>query len=141
MEQQKFKEKMASFPKSKIWDTATQRSVDAVRAFLHRHPQPTISYIQNESVRERPLKGHFRLQSEIFPAPDEDDIRQVMFSAIDSLRKIEYERPALASVPVEWISNTAMGCKYDFTILHVHGGAFLYVRCQCLVPVRVADVV
>lgn len=131
MEQQKFKEKMASFPRSKIWDTATQRKMDAVRAFLHREPQPTISHIQNESVRARPIKSHFRLQSEILPAPAEDDVRQLMLRAVDSLGKgeIEYHRPALAPVPVEWISKTARSCGDDFIILHVHGGDFLYVGC------------
>ncbi|KAL9633075.1 MAG: hypothetical protein Q9164_004917 [Protoblastenia rupestris] len=136
---------MASFPKSKIWDKTTQRSIDAVRAFIHRHPQPTISHIQNESVHERPLKGPFHLLPDILPAPIEDDIRQALFRTINGLGEIEYERPALAPVPVEWISKKACGlgdrsapsadkrsdlarlamdCANDLIILHVHGGAF-----------------
>ncbi|KAL8717519.1 MAG: hypothetical protein Q9181_008311 [Wetmoreana brouardii] len=146
MERQKFEEKMASFPKSQIWDQATQRSIDAVRAYIHRLPQPTISQIQNESVRERPLKGPFHLVPAILPAPNEDDIRQLLFRTINGLGDVEYEQPALAPVPVEWIGRKFSGlggrtaqsedtcknlavlskdCTNDLVILHVHGGAYL----------------
>lgn len=144
---------MASFPKSDIWDKTTQRSIDAVRAHIHRHPQPTISHLQNVSVEERPFKGPFHLVSDTLPAPIEDDIRQALFRTINYLGQIEYEQPALAPIPVEWIGKKAcelgpgiapspdkrkllakltVDCVNDLTILHVHGGAFLYVHRQLL---------
>lgn len=82
-----FESKMDSFGKSKVWDTKTQKSIDAVRAFIHRHPQPTISHIQNQSLQERPLEGSFHLVSDEFPAPVEDDIRQALFRTINALEK------------------------------------------------------
>lgn len=147
MDRLKFKEKMARFPRSKVWDKVTQQNIDAVRAFVHRHPQPTISTIQNASVRERPLKGPFRLVQDTLTAPTEDDVRQLLFRTISDLGEVEYDPPDLASVPVEWIGrevgrirNTSAAspnkrcdlerltqdCTTDLTILHVHGGAYLY---------------
>ena len=134
---------MASFPRSKVWDQITQQNIDAVRAFIHRHPQPTISHIQNESLRERPLKGPFRLLPDTLPAPVEDDIKKALLGIINDLGDIEYEEPALAPVPVEWVSKSVRGhgpdkpsnmallaedCANDLVILYVHGGAFLYVQ-------------
>lgn len=153
MEKRKFERKMASFPKSDIWDKTTQRSIDAVRAHIHRHPQPTISHIQNVGVQERPLEGPFHLVPDTLPAPIEDDIRHALFRTINYLGETEYHQPAFAPVPVEWIGKTACGlgprtapstdkprhlakltmdCANDLTILHVHGGAFLYVHSQLL---------
>ena len=145
MEQRKFEKKLASFPRSKVWDQMTQKNIDAVRAFIHRHPQPTISHMQNESVQERPLKGPFHVLPDTLPAPVEDDIRKALFHTINDLGDIEYEEPALAPVPVEWVSKRACGherdkpsnpalpakdCANELLILHVHGGAFLYVQCR-----------
>ena len=148
MERRRFEEKMASFPKSEIWDERTRGAVNKVRAYIHRHPQPTISYIQNESVQDRPLKGPFHLVSDVLPAPIEEDVRQVLSDTIIDLRKIDFEMPDLAPVPVEWIGNSveveekqqlpaskrsrmerlALDSRSDLVIFHVHGGAFLYVK-------------
>lgn len=146
MERRLFEEKLARFPKSKIWDKSTQISVDAVRSFIHRHPQPTISHIQKKSLQERPLKAPFHLIPDILPAPKEDDVEQLLCRTIDALGNIEYERPDLVSVPVEWIGRKIHSCidrveqslhkrsglrrlvkdsENDLTILHVHGGGFL----------------
>ncbi len=146
MEQLRFKQKMARFPRSKVWDEATQRDIDTVRAYIHRHPQPTISDIQNESARERSLKGSFHLVRDVLAAPTEDDIRQVLFSTIDDLGEAVYEPPELAPVPVEWVGSEVgavvdtfaaspnksrdleyltKDCITNLTILHVHGGAYL----------------
>ena len=147
MERQKFETKMASFPRSKVWDKTTQGRIDAIRAFIHRHPQPTISHLQSQSIQERPLKGLFHLVPDTLPAPVEDDIREALFRTIDSLGKLQYEQPSLAPVPVEWVSKSRgydiqparsrtirsdisepnEACTTDLVILHVHGGAFLYV--------------
>lgn len=157
MEKKRFEKKMASFPKSDIWDQTTQQNIDAVRAHIHRHPQPTISHLQNVSIQERPMKGPFRLVPDLLPAPVEDDIRQALFGTIKRLGDMEYPRPALAPIPVEWIGKMACepgsrvapstdrrshlakltaDCANDLTILHVHGGAFLYVHRQPLLGHR-----
>ncbi|KAL8807287.1 MAG: hypothetical protein Q9182_000792 [Xanthomendoza sp. 2 TL-2023] len=112
MERRKFEDKMSSFPRSKIWDETTQRNVDRVRSYIHRHPQPTITQLQHESVQKRPLKGPAVAQPETLPPPTEDDVRQALFRTIE--------------VPVEWIrkAEQAMDRSDDLVILHVHGGAF-----------------
>lgn len=143
----KFKEKIARFPRSKVWDETTQQNIDAVRAFVHLHPQPTISAIQDASTRERPLKGPFRLVQDTLPAPTEDDVRQMLFRTIGDLEEVIYDAPDSASIPVEWIGSEVEGienipaaspnkhcdlerltkdCTVNLTILHVHGGAYLY---------------
>ena len=134
--------KLNRFPRSGIWDEKTQQIVDGLRAFMHREPQPTISHIQNESIKARPLKGSLMATRDILRAPPEDDVRQLLFEAIMELGDAEYEAPNLAHVPVEWIVKSsaaiAPGHQVGLTsslhekdsgiiILHVHGGAFLYV--------------
>lgn len=131
---------MHRFPRSKVWDKQTQQTVDRLRAFMHREPQPTISHIQNESVKGRPLKDPFLATRDVLQAPPEDDVRQLLFEVIAQLGEAEYEKPDVANVPVEWIvrSPTADGARQrdsttspsqendtGLTILHVHGGAFL----------------
>ena len=161
MDQERFKEKLARFPTSTVWDATTQRSIDDVRAFIHRHPQPTISHIQNASVQERSLDDSYHLIQDTLPAPTQDDVRQLLFRTVAELGNVEYEEPALAPVSVEWVGKKAsesedrkfsspekrsdlakqtMDSKRsglakltadslnDLTILHVHGGAFLYVN-------------
>ncbi len=132
--------KMRRFPRSTVWDKSTQQTVDRLRAFMHREPQPTISHIQRESVKPRPLKGHSQATRRILQAPPEDDVRQLLFEAIAKLGDAEYEPPNLAHVPVEWIIESAsatipesrvssspqsQGENSGLTVLHVHGGAFL----------------
>ena len=139
---------MVHFPRSNVWDEATQKHVDQLRAFLYREPQPTISQLQEQSLKVRPLKGPCHLIQDILPAPEEDDVRQLLFQIIRQLGQVEYETPDLAAVPVEWISkrksegsDTAVhppnkrdqleclvqDTTIDLIILHVHGGALLYV--------------
>ena len=132
--------KLARFPRSKIWDKRTQQTVDRLRAFIHREPPPTVSDIQNESAKARPLKGPFCVTRHVLQAPAEDDVRQLLFEAITDLGHAEYEAPKMAHVPVEWIFNNSSVVvpgqqagvtslmeeeDYGLTILHVHGGAFL----------------
>lgn len=103
------------------------------------------------------MKGPFRLVPDLLPAPIEDDIRQALFGTIKRLGEMEFPRPTLAPIPVEWIGKMACGsepriapstekrrhlakltsdCTTDLTILHVHGGAFLYGHRQLLLSHR-----
>ena len=143
-DQIKIEQLMSRFPRSKIWDESTQQTVDAVRAYIHRRPQPSLSQIQRESIRERPLSGPFHVLQDTLPAPVEDDVRQCLFRTIDELGEALYDSPALVPVPVEWVGKKTDGavdtceapnqpCTFDrlskdstdLTILYVHGGAFL----------------
>lgn len=149
MDQQIFEKKMTRFPRSTVWDATTQRSIDDVRAFIHRHPQPTISQIQNASVKERPLSkslsgDSYHLIQDTLPAPAQDDVRQMLFRTIAQLGNADYEETALTPVPVEWVGSRvskfedgkaslskrdelaklSMDSPNGLTILHVHGGAF-----------------
>lgn len=114
--------------------------VDGLRNFIHREPPPTVSHIQNESMKPRPLKGAFTSLREIMNPPPEDDVRQLLFEAITGLGDADYEPPHLAHVPVEWILNDRSSGfpknpgsftsqsrieGFNLTILHVHGGAYL----------------
>ena len=132
--------KLKCYPRSKVWDERTQQLVDAIRTFINRDPPPTISHIQNESVKARPLKGAFTSLRDVIQAPPEDDVRQLLFNAISELGDADYEPPLLAHVPVEWtlddsslvtpekpVSLTSQSRIEDsgLTILHVHGGAYL----------------
>ena len=144
----KLKRKLARFPRSPVWDKITQSIVDGVRAYIHREPQPTISYIQKASAREKSLESSFYSVQDTLSAPAEDDIRQVLFQAINELGPAEYEPPSLIAVPIEWIrkrrekedtptlptslqenvhDHVHNDVKSHLTIFHVHGGAYLCV--------------
>lgn len=117
---------LGQFPRSKIWDKDTQKAVDAMRLYLHRRPQPTITYIQENSRQGRPVKVVFPTVQDTILPPGEDDIRKLLFRCIKEMGDINYEQPKLAPVPVEWItSESSANGVHKPVIFHVHGGAFL----------------
>lgn len=138
--------KLQRFPRSKVWDPKTQKIVDGLRAYIHRDPQPTISKIQQDSIKGRPLSDAFHCFQDILPEPS-DEVKDLLLQTIDEVKRIEYQRPVLAPVTVEWVgkrapptaqsevigsdsqrwASLAKDAKTNLTILHVHGGAFLYV--------------
>ncbi|KAL8937992.1 MAG: hypothetical protein Q9216_004135 [Gyalolechia sp. 2 TL-2023] len=135
--------KLQRFPKSKLWNPETQKTVDGLRAYIHREPQPTISKIQQDSIKGRPLSDDFHCFQDVLPEPG-DDVQNLLLQTIDDVQKIEYQRPVLAPVTVEWVgkrgrqgaqsetvsrdilpwASLSEDTKTNLTILHVHGGAF-----------------
>ncbi|KAI4137609.1 MAG: hypothetical protein LQ341_005071 [Variospora aurantia] len=139
--------KLQRFPRSKIWDPKTQKIMDSLRAYIHREPQPTISKIQHDSLKAKRLSDTFNCFQDVLPISS-DDVKDLLVETIDGVKKIEYQRPFLAPVTVEWVGQKApstsradatcptseqwaslvRGMRSNLTILHVHGGAFLYVE-------------
>jgi hypothetical protein len=134
--------KLERFPKQPLWDSLTAQTINKLRAFLHRVPQPTISYIQEQSLKARPLKGPFSVFQTTIPAPPQDDVRQLLLQTIRDMGEAQFPAPALEDVHVEWVvkHSSAGGwgeCEgletvfrqaaTDMTVLHVHGGAYLYM--------------
>ncbi|KAL8958170.1 MAG: hypothetical protein Q9193_004718 [Seirophora villosa] len=146
--------KLHRFPTSEVWDPKTQRIVDAVRAYIHREPQPTISKIQRDSVKAKPMADTFHCFQDLLPIPG-DPVQHLLLETIDGVKKIDYERPLLAPVTVEWVAQKApttsrsdsthpaseqrtfltTDTRSTPTILHVHGGGLLYVYDLFLVDV------
>ncbi|KAL9604217.1 MAG: hypothetical protein Q9219_000615 [cf. Caloplaca sp. 3 TL-2023] len=135
--------KLHRFPRSRIWDPQTQRTVDALRAYIHREPQPSISKIQQDSVKGRPLGNAFHCFQDVLPQPG-DDVKDLLLQSIDEVKMIKYQIPDLAPVTIEWVgkrqchevhsdaksldnrqwTSLAQDTTSNLTILHVHGGAF-----------------
>lgn len=118
--------------------------MDAVRAYIHREPQPTISRIQQDSLKAKPLAGSFHCFQHIIPIPN-GEVQRLLVKAIDDVKQVEYEKPILAPVTLEWVCQKAPSASRsktgysasqqrdilaedtsrNLTIFHVHGGAFL----------------
>jgi hypothetical protein len=117
---------LAQFPRSKVWDRRTQQAIDTIRLYMHRRPQPTITYIQQNSRQGKPVKNGFRTEQDVVLPPVEDDIRKLLFRVIKEMGSIRYEEPKLAPVPVEWTSiDSSKSDISKLVVFHVHGGAFL----------------
>ncbi|KAI4096957.1 MAG: hypothetical protein LQ344_000760 [Seirophora lacunosa] len=144
------KPKLHRFPRSKVWDPQTQEIVDALRAYIHREPQSTISKIQRDSVKAKPLADTFHCFQDLLPIPG-DHVQHLLLGTIDGVKNLDYERPLLAPVTVEWVAQKAPSTsgsdaseqciflatdtRSTPTILHVHAEAFLYVYDLLLVDV------
>lgn len=118
--------------------------MDALRAYVRREPQPTISKIQQDSLKAKPLADSFHCFQHTIPIPN-DEVQHILIKAIDGVKHVEYEKPILAPVTLEWVcqkdpsasrSKAAHSAREQrdilaqdtsrlLTIFHVHGGAFL----------------
>lgn len=78
--------KLHRFPRSKVWDPQTREVVDAVRAYIHREPQPTISKIQRDSVKGKPLADTFHCFQGLLPIPG-DHVQHLLLETIDGVKK------------------------------------------------------
>ena len=143
MSEADFKRVLKLFPRSPIWDKQTQRIVDMIRAFVHRNPPPTISFIQQSSLKAGTFRGDFHIVQEEIEAPSEDDARRAFFQAIQDMGRIDHEHPATVPITLEWVGKRKSkshkekeevreslmrlyeDAETDLTILHVHGGGFL----------------
>ncbi|KAF1814846.1 hypothetical protein P152DRAFT_235096 [Eremomyces bilateralis CBS 781.70] len=130
------------------WDLKTELTIKVIRSFLNtKHPTP-ISKAQKGSLRDPGVKGRMWVSRVELPAPAEDDIREVLFKAIDDLNvggEAYYQRPDARSVTAEWTGYRANVGKEEPepeisepekyanlmkengstpTILYFHGGAY-----------------
>ncbi|KAI4266318.1 MAG: hypothetical protein L6R38_008823 [Xanthoria sp. 2 TBL-2021] len=138
--------KLNLFPQSKVWDERTQKKVDALGAHIHREPQPTISQVQQESIKGRLVNDDFHCFQDTLSPPG-NDVKDLLLQTIDQVKKVDYQSPERASFAMEWIgrrlspnptskdipsnqarwNSLANEARSPLTILHVHGGAFLWV--------------
>ena len=138
---------IAQFPRSKVWDETTQQIVDTIRMAIHRQPAPTISQIQKDSLKSRPLGSAFHVVQDTLPAPAEDEARRVFFQAIQDLGRIEHPYFPATNIGLEWVSKRrskgwegtdtiskardaldtlSVDVTSKTTIFHIHGGGMLY---------------
>ncbi|KAL8846533.1 MAG: hypothetical protein Q9221_008385 [Calogaya cf. arnoldii] len=111
---------------------------------LRRFPR---SKIQQDSVKGKSLGDTFYCFQHVLPIPT-DEVQHLLLETIDDVKQVEYQIPVLAPVTVEWVgqkgaatspsktpcsaseqhAKLAEATRTNLTILHVHGGAFLWVE-------------
>ena len=136
---------MAESPKNVIHqvETATKK----LRAFFAQSPMPSVSTLQQNSLRDRSAPRSAWISRTILPSP-EDTVRTVLFEAIQALASdgwIAPELPSLLPIEAGWIGHrkkTHTGPLQDSSpekenydnlmkevtsnasLLYVHGGGF-----------------
>ena len=130
------------------WDLRTALVVNVIRSFI-ADSRP-LSRIQKLSLRDPGIKGRIWVSKVTLRKPEEDDVRQAVFGAVDGLREPGdapggYPEPQLVPVEAEWTAYRADASpasplpdiseeeKYKAlmaevssktTVLYFHGGAF-----------------
>ncbi len=136
---------MATMPKK--LDAKIENAVKKMRAFFAQSPMPSISTLQQHSLRERSVTGPVWISRVILPCP-EDTVRTVLYRGIKDLSSDGWETfalPSLMPVEVEWTGykkglesselevSISERSKYlnlmkevtsNVTLLYVHGGGF-----------------
>jgi acetyl esterase/lipase len=130
------------------WDLRTEVIVRVIRAYLDSSNKPRkLSDSQASSVKDPGVTGHKWISRYTIPKPKEDDIRQILFTAIEDLKEGEeaYTKPDLLPTEVEWTGyrqdvkdnepepdmpdvekykNLMKEVTSDVVILYLHGGAY-----------------
>ena len=125
-----------------------EAAVNAVRARIRGYNSPPmpVSAQQQATQKSHGRKGPLWISKVAFPAPCEDDARQMLFRSIERLSEEQetWSQPQTVTVDAEWNghrrSEHAMASEhitaqeeYDgimrdisssLTIMHVHGGGF-----------------
>jgi len=132
---------------SKKWDLRMELAVRFIRSLLITDHPRSISAQQKGSTGDSPVKGPMWISRVKAEAPPEDDMRQAVFSAIDSMKVggETYTKPEYKSIEAEWTgyrSNVSKDApepslseqekfkklmadtKSNVTILFFHGGAY-----------------
>jgi len=135
---------------SKHWDLKTELTVNILRSFLVDSPSQSISKLQRITLKDKGIKGRIWISKITLPKPDDDDIRQALFKAIEELKEPGeapggYKEPDLLPVEAEWTGYRAGATKKSVelkipeaekytklmrevslptTILYFHGGAY-----------------
>lgn len=134
---------------SKQWDLWTELTVNVLRSFLEGPPR-RISSTQNLSIKDPGIKGKMWVSKVTLPPPEDVDIQQALFEAIEALKwpgqaAGSYAEPELSPVQAEWTGYRADAIKSSpeldiseaekygqlmreatspTTILYFHGGGF-----------------
>jgi acetyl esterase/lipase len=135
---------------SSPWDMRTEIVVKVARATAIK-PGWTISEIQQNSLREVPIRNDTWISRYTIPVP-EDSIRQALFTVIEQLKPssdpLQFANPSLEPVTAEWTGSrvgkaggpsTELGKEQEnyknlmeeitspTTILYFHGGSYSYL--------------
>jgi acetyl esterase/lipase len=128
------------------WDLRTEITVRILKS-LGGGKKRSISDAQASSLKDPGIKGKIWVSKFTIPQPYEEDIKEVLFRAIDQMKDGGgfYTQPQILPVEVEWtgfrggVSDTEPepleqeGTKYkelmkevtsDVTLLYFHGGAY-----------------
>ncbi|KUJ20561.1 uncharacterized protein LY89DRAFT_578790 [Mollisia scopiformis] len=135
---------------SKHWDLRTELIVNVLRSFIVDSPPVSVSRTQRLSLRDPGVKGRIWISRFTIPKPEEDDIRQALFEAIEECKEPGslpkgYQEPETVPVEAEWTGYRAGATKQSAelkiseeqkykemmrevtaptTILYFHGGAY-----------------
>ncbi|KAL8947094.1 MAG: hypothetical protein Q9222_006584 [Ikaeria aurantiellina] len=133
-------------PTCSKWDLRTEITINIIRSLL-TNPNPTsLLKMQRWSLRDPGIKGKMWISKVTLPKPKEEDVRDVLLEAVDSMREDGgiYSIPPLEPVQAEWTGYRANvrhdrprldlseAQHYDklmaevtspVTILYFHGGA------------------
>ena len=135
------------------WDLKTELIVKTLRSLLDSpHPTP-ISKQQKASLHDPGIKGKMWISKTTFPAPEKDDILDILNRAVEDLKEQseKYTPTVMAAVEAEWTgyrpnvdnhrqrpdlserqhySKLMSDVKSDVTVLYFHGGA-LFMMDPC----------
>lgn len=135
---------------SKEWDLRSEVTVNVLRSFVVDSPPQSISKTQHMLNKDPGIKGRIWVSTATFPPPQEDSLRQALFTAIEELKeegveKGGFKEPDCLPVEAEWTGYRAAATpsssppkipeeeKYKelmkevtspVTILYLHGGAY-----------------
>lgn len=135
---------------SKYWDLRSAIMISVVRSFVMDSTPSPVSRIQKLSIRDPGIKGRMWISKVTLAKPEEDDIRQALFKAIEAMKEPGeaaggYKEPELLPVEGEWTGYRAGATdksaelkiaeeqKYTemmkevtspTTVLYFHGGGF-----------------
>ncbi len=136
---------MATPPKK--LDAKVETAVKKMRAFFAQSPMPSVSTLQQNSLRERSVREPVWISRVSLPCP-EDAVRTVLYRGIKTLSSDGWETlklPSLVPVEVEWVGykkdadaklleahmpekekylNLMKEVTSNVTLLYVHGGGF-----------------
>jgi acetyl esterase/lipase len=129
------------------WNLRTELTVKLIRRLLADEPPTSILKQQKGTIKDSPVKGPMWISKVVIPPPTEDDLRQLLFTAIDELKEGEeqYAQAPPQPLEAEWTGHRANVGKNEplpdvseeekyaclmkevtspTTILYLHGGAY-----------------
>lgn len=134
-------------PTSSKWDLKTELAVKLLRDIMNPEVPLPISKFQALTLKDPGIRGRMWISKVTLPAPEEDDIRNALITAIEDLKGggEKFDVPGLVSVEAEWTGHRAnvdsqrlrpdlseaqhyvklmSEVSSNVTVLYFHGGAF-----------------